>query len=110
MVLNEQQIQEFKDKGFIVLKGFFDADEMARISACLDDMRDREPAENAEAKYYEESVLSGENVLVRIENVIGEHNAEFSALVMPPRVSEALEQLLGEAPVMFKEKVNYKLP
>ncbi len=58
MELTEEQLKTFKDKGFIVVKGFFGKPVMDKVSACVD----------------------------------------------------GLTQLLGEPPVQFKDKVNYKLP
>jgi ectoine hydroxylase-related dioxygenase (phytanoyl-CoA dioxygenase family) len=110
MSLTQEQVSEFEEKGFIVIKSFFGPDEMAKLSAWLDQLRDRQPAEGEEAKYFETSPISGENILVRIENVIGDRNREASDLLISDRAREALTQLLGEAPVLFKEKVNYKLP
>ena len=110
MFLTGEQTKEFKDKGFIVLKGFFDKAVMDRVSAWLDELRDRRPAENQEAKYYEKSTITGESILVRIENVLGEHNPEFTRLLVPPEAIDCLGQLFGEPPVLFKEKINYKLP
>ncbi len=110
MVLTEQQTREFEEKGFIVLKGFFDKPAMDRVSACLDQLRDKAPAKGQEAKYYEKSSITGENILVRIENVLGDHNPELARLLVTTKTIECLTQLLGEPPVLFKEKVNYKLP
>ncbi len=110
MSLTREQVNEFEQKGFIVIKWFFGPDEMAKISLWLDDLRDKKSAEGEEAKYYETSPISGENILVRIENVIGDYNREASDLLISDKAREALTQLLGEAPVLFKEKVNYKLP
>ncbi len=110
MSLTEEQMKEFKDKGFIVLKGFFDKAAMAKISAWVDELRDKQSAEGEEAKYYEISPISGENILVRIENVIGDHNREASDLLISDKTRENLAQLLDEPPVLFKDKINYKLP
>ncbi|MEE8189856.1 MAG: phytanoyl-CoA dioxygenase family protein, partial [Kiloniellales bacterium] len=102
MSLTQEQVREFKEKGFIVIKGFFGPDEMAKLSAWLDELRDRQPAEGEEAKYFETSPISGENILVRIENVIGDRNREASDLLISDKAREALTQLLGEAPMLFK--------
>ena len=110
MFLTEEQTKEFEDKGFIVLKGFFDKAVMGKVSAWLDALRDKEPAEGQEAKYYEKSTISGENILVRIENVLGGNNPEFAELLIPPKAVECLTQLFDEPPVLFKEKINYKHP
>jgi 2-aminoethylphosphonate dioxygenase len=110
MSLTQGQINEFKEKGFIVIKGFFSPTDMEKVSAWLDELRDRSPDEGEEAKYYETSPISGENILVRIENVIGGRNRAAMDLLISDKAKEALTQLFGEAPVLFKEKVNYKLP
>ncbi len=110
MSLTPEQVQEYTDKGFIVVGSFFKPEEMARISTWLDELRDKEPAPGEEAKYYEASPISGENILVRIENVIGDYNRDISDLLISDQAREALSQLIGEAPVLFKEKINYKLP
>jgi len=110
MALTEEQMKEFKNKGFIVLKRFFDKVTMERISACLDGLRDKQPGRRQEAKYYERSTITGENILVRIENVLGDYNAGLTELLLAPEAIECLTQLFGEPPVLFKEKINYKLP
>jgi ectoine hydroxylase-related dioxygenase (phytanoyl-CoA dioxygenase family) len=110
MSLTQEQVAEFKEKGFVVIKGFFSSDEMAEVTAWLDELRDKRPAEGEEAKYYETSRLNGENILVRIENLFGDLNREASDLLISDKTREALTQLLGEAPLLFKEKINYKLP
>ena len=110
MYLSNEQIKEFGDKGFIVMKGFLDRDVMDKVSAYMDDMRDNEPLEGEEAKYYEKSPITGKNILVRVENILGDSDSEIANLLLPPKATECLTQLLGEPPVLFKEKMNYKLP
>jgi 2-aminoethylphosphonate dioxygenase len=109
-MLSKEQVKAFKEKGFIVVKEFFTADEVDCISSYLDDLRDREPEPGNEAKYYETSPTTGDSILVRIENVVSAENSEFSDLVITDRVEACLTELLGDAPVLFKEKINYKLP
>ena len=108
--ISSNQIKEFRQKGFVVLKRFFTKAVMEKISAHLDKLRDEEPMEGQEAKYYEESPITGEHILVRIENILGDHNTELTDLLLPPDAIECLTDLLGEPPVLFKEKINYKLP
>ena len=110
MSLTEAQIKEFKDKGFIVLKGFFDPAVIGGISAWLEALRDSEPAQNEEAKYYEKSPLTGETVLVRIEHFFGGLNPVCAQALVSSEATECLTELLGEPPILFKEKINYKLP
>lgn len=110
MALNEEQKKEFTDRGFIVIKSFFDNEKMKIISAWLDELHDKTPMKGAEAKYYEKSTLNEENILVRIEHVLGYHNPKITELLLSDKTIDCLTDLFGETPVLFKEKVNYKLP
>ncbi|MDP7182891.1 MAG: hypothetical protein QGF18_03405, partial [Alphaproteobacteria bacterium] len=88
MLLGSEQVEEFRSKGFIVLKGFLDEAVMEEVSAYLDKLRDKQPAEGQEAKYYEKSLATGENILVRIENVLGDNNPELGQLLLAPEAIE----------------------
>jgi 2-aminoethylphosphonate dioxygenase len=110
MNLTENQKQVFNEKGFIVLKGFFNQQEITRISGWVDELRDKRPRKNEEAKYYEKSILSDDSILVRIENIFGDHNAEMTDLIISSKTRQCLTELLGEQPILFKDKVNFKLP
>lgn len=110
MPLSNQQLAEFKSKGFIVLKNFFDSTSMKQVSDCLDTIQNKQPEAELDAKYYETSPVTGENMLVRIENIIGDHNDELSNVLLSPKSVDALTGILGETPVLFKDKINYKLP
>ena len=109
-VLSEQQIKDFHERGFIVLKGFFDADEVDVLSTWLDELSRKAPTEGSEAKYYEKSPITNEDLLVRAEYLLGDHNPEISKLLLNETTLLCLEDLFGEAAVLFKEKANYKLP
>ena len=110
MPLNQQQIETFANRGVIVLKGFFSVATMDEISAYLDVLPDKQSNEREDAKYYETSPISGESILVRIENVVGEHNAGLRNLLLASKTNECLTQLFGEPPVLFKDKINFKMP
>ncbi|MBM2830318.1 MAG: hypothetical protein HW411_1108 [Gammaproteobacteria bacterium] len=110
MILNEEQKKEFNDKGFIVMKGFFDEEVMKKVSEWLDELHDKIPKKGEEAKYYEKSTLNEENILIRVEHVLGDHNPEMTKLLLSQKTIDCLMDLFGEPPVLFKEKINYKLP
>lgn len=110
MILTNEQITEFNDKGFIVIKDYFDEEVMRKVSEWLDELHDKVPIKGGEAKYYEKSTLNGENILVRVEHVLGYHNPEITKLLFSQKTIDCLTDLFGESPVLFKEKINYKLP
>jgi len=110
MVLTPEQIETFRQRGYVVLKGFIAPADIGRIGAWLDRLASTPEESGSEARYYEKSPVTGQNMLVRVENFIGPEHAEASRLLLPDRARQALEQLLGEPAVLFKEKINYKLP
>jgi 2-aminoethylphosphonate dioxygenase len=110
MILTEEQKNEFNDKGFIVIKSFFDKEDMDIVSIWLDGLREKLPGESKEAMYYERSLMTDENLLVRVEHVLGDHNPEITSLLVSPKAIECLTDLFNESPILFKEKINYKLP
>ncbi len=110
MTLNKTQQKEFTDRGFTVIKSFFNSEQMKIVSSWLDDLHDKTPMRGAEAKYYEKSTITDENILVRVEHIFGYHNPAITKLLLPEKLIDCLTILFGEPPVLFKEKVNYKLP
>ena len=66
MILTEEQTKAFHDKGVIVLKGFFGKEMMDKVSTRLDELRDKQPGRNQEAKYFEKSTITGQSILVRV--------------------------------------------
>lgn len=110
MSLNAKQIATFQDKGFVVLGGFFSSKVMEKVSAQLDLLQVGQPTENGEAMYFEKSPITDENVIVRIEHFLGGVNPELTDMLLTAEVIGSLEQLMGEPPLLFKEKINYKPP
>ena len=108
--LSQEQKTDFQKRGFIVLKHYFDNDVVDQLSIWLDELSQKAPNEGPEAKYYEKSPISVENLLVRAEYLLGEHNQEKTDLLLNETTLSCLEDLFGEPPVLFKEKANYKLP
>lgn len=104
------EVERFRQRGYCVRRGFFSQSSVQQISDWLDALRVGPTREGAEACYYEQSPLTGEPILVRAEYVLGEHNPALTRLLLSPPVVAVLTGLLGEAPVLFKEKANYKLP
>lgn len=110
MSLADDPRKSFSDKGFVVLKGFFDSTVIDEVSAWLDKLQTSLETSRHAARYYEVSPISGDDILVRVEHVLGEHDSEIARLLLAPKTIKCLEQLLGEKPMLFKEKINYKHP
>jgi 2-aminoethylphosphonate dioxygenase len=110
MPMPAAQIAEFNTRGFIVVPGVYNADEIRRVSDWLDELCASDGHDNEVATYYEASPSSGETVLVRAEYLLGKHNPAMTSLLLKPGVITALHDLLDDEPLLFKEKANFKLP
>lgn len=110
MALDETQVETFREKGYVVSRGMYSAAEVQAVSDWLDELKNSDGSENETATYFEDSPITGETVLVRAEYLLGDHNQPMTELFLKSEALTALEQLLGDKPLLFKEKANYKLP
>jgi ectoine hydroxylase-related dioxygenase (phytanoyl-CoA dioxygenase family) len=109
-ILSHEQIADFERDGFLVVRNMFDEAEMREIAAWTDEMHQRPEAPGQYMKYFEESAFdSGQRILNRLENFEPYHEG-FSRLFASERIQGSAGQLMGEPAVMFKEKINFKLP
>ena len=114
MTITKNQIEDFKNLGFLVIKDFFDAKVMNKILQEVNVMEHQEPLKDGIMKYYEESndnsnPISAEPLLIRVENFI-EVNGYLNSIVNHRTIHEILTELFGEPGVLLKEKINYKPP
>ena len=64
MMLENSQIESFKQKGFLVIKDFFDSDFMNQILNEVNRLDVLEPIEYGQMKYYEESQMNKNEMLL----------------------------------------------
>jgi hypothetical protein len=103
-------IENFQRDGFVVVPGLFDEEEMGRISAWTDELQGLPEEPGRCMMYFEPSLLRpGERVLQRIENFRPFH-AGFAALCDGDKLCGTVARLFGEPAVLFKDKINFKLP
>ncbi len=108
--LSLQQIAAFGRDGFVYVPAVFNPDEMRDIVLWTQEVQDWEEVPGRHMAYYEDDLVnSGQRVLQRIENFVPYHRG-FQRLVGNTRMSGAVERLLGERSVLFKDKINFKLP
>jgi len=105
-----EMIETFRRDGFVVVPGLFDEAEIREISAWTDDLQSRPEEPGRCMMYFEQSLLNpGQRVLQRIENFCPFH-AGFAALCEGDKLQGTVSRLLGEPAVLFKDKINFKLP
>jgi hypothetical protein len=106
--LSPAQQDHYAAHGWCAAPGFFSPAEMAEITAWTEEVRARPERPGVEMVYSEPSLNDPSVRLIqRIENFCPYH-AGFDALVHG-RLQRAVEALLGEAAVVFKDKINFKM-
>jgi ectoine hydroxylase-related dioxygenase (phytanoyl-CoA dioxygenase family) len=106
--LVDEQITSFAREGFLVVRDAFDRDEIAAVAAWSDELAVRPEEPGKHWVYHEKSRLEpGVDLISRIENIAPFHDG-FAELTEALRGS--VGQLLGEEAVLFKEKINFKMP
>ncbi len=90
------------------MPGLFAVNEMAEIVAWVDEIQGW-PETPGEHMMYFETGESGQRLLNRVENVPPYH-AGFRRLATATIMQGACAQLFGEPAVLFKDKINFKMP
>jgi hypothetical protein len=96
--------------GWASAPAFFSADEMAEIACWTDAIGALPEVSGAQMVYREASLLTpSAKVIQRIEDFCPHHEG-FDRLIRGGRLQRAVEELLGGDAVLFKEKINFKMP
>lgn len=107
--LTDAQKDLFRLNGWVLARGFFDAAETALIAQWTGEILARPETPGEHMVYYEDSLQEpGRRIVQRIEYFCGYH-ANFDRLVNG-ELKAAVAGLLDEDAVLFKEKINFKLP
>jgi hypothetical protein len=107
--LTPQQLAHYAGKAWVAVPGFFSSEQTAQISSWVEELERRPERPGVEMVYHEPKLDDPSVRLVqRIENFC-EFHAEFGKLVRG-RLQSAIEALIGEPAVLFKDKINFKMP
>jgi 2-aminoethylphosphonate dioxygenase len=107
--LSEDQIVQYARRGWVAAPGFFSPAAATEICAWTIELEQRPEQPGAHMVYHEVSLSDPTARLVqRIENFCPFH-AEFDRLVHG-RLKIAVQTLLDAPAVMFKDKINFKMP
>ncbi len=108
--LDERQIENFRRDGYLFLPGFFSGAELRRIAGWTEEVAAWPEEPGRHMVYREDSILSQDDrILQRIEDLTT-HHAGFRSLYRDGRLINAVSALLGERAILFKDKINFKLP
>jgi 2-aminoethylphosphonate dioxygenase len=100
---------QFRRHGYVWLRRFFDDAETRDLRRWTDEVASWPETPGRWMRYYERGVEAGTKQLARIENFVPYH-APLAALLTGPKVTGALGDFCGEPVVLFKDKINFKLP
>ncbi|CAL5871536.1 uncharacterized protein PFLUO_LOCUS5789 [Penicillium psychrofluorescens] len=106
--LTPEQLQSFQDRGYLLIRGFFNGEEAARLRQWAQEVHDLPRTADVPWMPYEEVNAENKRVLCRTENFANSH-AGFDSILRGQRATSVLQQLAGEEMLLFKEKINYKL-
>lgn len=108
--LTDQQVSDFTRDGFVIVRGMLSPEEMAEIARWTDEVEAYPERPGKYMQYFEQSLKgNGERLLNRLENFYPYH-AGFQQLFDSDALSGATSDLLGEQAVLFKDKINFKMP
>ena len=104
------RVAQFRDHGYVVIRGLFDPAAVRDLGDWTDELVALPEVPGRHMAYYEDSVIDPERrVLSRIENFCPYHKP-LDQLLRGAAVLGAIGALLDEAAVLFKDKINFKLP
>lgn len=96
--------------GYLVVRGFFDQAATRDILRWTEEVSQAPETPGRQMVYHEDSLTRpGSRVVQRIENFCPFHPG-FDALVRHGKLLDWTSALLGRPAVLFKEKINFKMP
>ena len=107
--LSEAELASWKRDHWLRLPCPFDSEQLARLVSWTGELEAWPEVPDCWMKYFEKGAGGDERLLCRVENFIPYHEG-FRDLILGAGLMAALEDLMGEAACLFKEKINYKLP
>ena len=108
-ILSEEQVAQFHRDGFLLVRGMYSESEVEDISRWTGEVAGWPEIPGKYMMYFEESQADGARILCRIENFVPYHEG-FSKLITMRRMHQAVSELFGEDAVLFKDKINFKMP
>ena len=106
----QSALEDFHRDGFVLVKGLFAREEMKAITAAIDAVADYPEIPGKYMMYFEDSLTQpGKRLLSRVEDFCPYH-VGLDALAHGAKMLGSVSALFGEPAVLFKDKINFKLP
>src|SRR5690349_14216018 len=108
--LSDDQLRSWREDGYLLLSVHLSPEEALRVERWTAELARLPETPRKWMKYLERSTVArAERLLCRIESFIPYHDA-FARLLGNDATLAMLSTLMGEPAVLFKEKLNFKLP
>lgn len=108
-MLTKQQVEQFNRDGYLLVRGLYSTEEMKDICQWTNDVAGSPEIPGHYMMYFEASKQDGSRIISRIEDFVSFHEG-FAELITRRRMQEAVTDLFAENAVLFKDKINFKLP
>lgn len=110
MILSKEQLSTFERTGIVALPRLFSTHEIKHMRDEIDALASEPDRPAYVWKFYDESAKArGEHILSRIERFVPHHPA-LRELLVTGAPAKLASELLHEPALLFKDKVNLKLP
>lgn len=106
LILNETDITQYHQNGFLVLPNLLSQSEKEKVFEWTEQISKLPETPGKWMQYFEKK--NGQRILCRTENFL-EYFPEFDKLIRG-KITNAVTDLLGEPALLYKEKINFKLP
>lgn len=108
--LSDEQLQSWNKDGFLVIKDYFNEEQKQELVDWVEDLEARPETAGKWMKYFEHPASDPKvRQLCRVENFLQYHEG-FDGLLQGEKIIGILSELMEEPAVLFKEKINFKLP
>ena len=109
-ILTADQVADFGRDGFLVVRSLFDTEEMLNLASWTNEVEAWPETAGRHMMYFETSLKdNGARILNRLENFYPYHES-FYQLFNSEKLRGATSDLLGEEAILYKDKINFKLP
>lgn len=108
-ILTDVQLQQFSRDGFVVIRRLYSPEEIGQIRTWTEQLATAAEQPGKTMMYFEPSRSDGRRILSRIENFVPFHEG-FASLITRRRMQQAVSELFGEPAILFKDKINFKMP
>jgi len=109
-ILTKQHFDDFNRDGFVIVRGLYQGEELQEIISWTSEVAAYPEVPGQYMMYFEKSRRDpSQRILTRMEDIEPYHRG-FSRVFTSGKIPECVSQLFGEEAILFKDKINFKMP